>query len=689
MTSHPHNRIPELLAPAGTMEALRVVLESGADSVYIAGKLFGMRQHASWLNFSNTQLSEGIQRAHDLGKKIYIAVNNLLTSKEIRLVQRFLDLLAIEQPDAVIIQDLGILDLCRRMSFPIPLHASTMMNVHDIETARYLGELGISRIITSRDISLRQSVEIQDVTGIECEVFLHGDMCIAHSGQCLTSGILTGESSNRGKCLKPCRWQFDLVDLDDASTPLPNPQAGDYLLARKDLSLLDRIVEVAGSGIASLKIEGRTRTPDYLRFVVSTYRQALDQFARNPDTFQSSDVEFEEWHWRRIRNHSTCYTFGNPQAESIDYSGIREPRIFSIAIEQQLLRPESVEWLPLDRPYGTPPSLSVHCSSVDVAVKAVNSGADCVRMTSGAILDIDSENKEAETLKGLAQRADLGIVLDRILTPKDWEILPILINKISILGMNHVVTSHLGVIPLVKQAGLRLVGDYSLNVLNSDSFSFLLEEGFDQVSISLEANLSPAIEIPGSQPVKAECVIHGPVTGMLSEHCVINASLGSGCRVGTCRNLCGSKSFALRDRLGQLHHIITDRRCRNHILLPLDLCALEVIPQLCNAGIGCLRIEGQYYPPALISVLVDFYRRAISAFLHRQVFDFEIDEAFQKLLALSPRGLSLSSYGNQSQEVSLPGESIPDKVLITRDGTQDTLSGTVGLLGDRLLVSRD
>ncbi len=689
MTSNRTNRIPELLAPAGTMEALRVVIESGADSVYIAGKLFGMRQHASWLNFSKAQLVEAIQRAHDHGKKIYIAVNNLLTSKEMLLVQRFLDFLATRQPDAVIIQDLGLLHLCRRVSFPVPLHASTMMNVHDIQTARHLGGLGISRIITSRDIPLRQSVEIQESTGIECEVFLHGDMCIAHSGQCLTSGILAGESSNRGKCLKPCRWEFDLVDLNDASSPLPNPHQGNYLLARKDLSLLERIAEVAGSGIAALKIEGRARTPDYLRFVVSTYRQALDEYAWNPDSFQSSDSDFQEWHRRRIRNQSTCYTFGNPQAETIDYAGDREPRIFSIAIEQQPLGSESKEWFSPDLQLGPPPALTVHCSSLVAAVAAVESGADSVRVSQETLMDIDAGSKEAGVLSGLAERSDLGVVLDRILTPKDWEFLPILINKSARFGVSHIVTSHLGVVCWVKQAGLRLISDYGLNVLNNESFDFLLDEGFDQVTISLEADLSQAVRIPGFQTDKAECVIHGPLTGMLSEHCIINASLGRGCRVGTCRNLCKSGSFALQDRLGQLHQIVTDRHCRNHILLPLDLCALEVIPQLCSAGIGCLRIEGHYDQPELVSVLVECYRNALMEVFHGKFFDFEKNEAYQKLLSLSPRGFSLCHYGNRMQEVALPGNSIPEKVLITRKDSYGVPSEAVGLLADGLLFPGD
>ena len=670
MISKPEYKIPELLAPAGSKEALQAVLEAGADSVYVAGKLFGMRQHASWLNFSEEGLSEAIRMVRDYGKNIYVTVNNLLTRRELGLVERFLDFLALEQPDAVIVQDLGLIHLCRSRDFPVPLHASTMMNVYDTETASFLGELGITRVVTSRDITLRRSVQIQQESGVECEVFLHGDMCISHGGQCLTSGILTGESANRGKCLKPCRWQYEMVRLTDIGTPLANPHEGNYLLARKDLSLLEHLGAVAGSGIAALKVEGRARKPEFLRYVVSEYRRALDRYAENPESFDSQEYDLDQWKAQRIRNQSTCYTFGNPQAESIDYSGKREPRFFSIAVEQAKHRPHTAAGLATEPMFGDRPNLAVHCGSIESAAAAIDSGADCVRLDAALIRNPESASGLETLLEDCESRTEFGIVLDRVLSPTDWRFLARGLERIRRLGIDHVVTSSLPAATVIRNCGMKAVGDYGLNVFNVEALDFLVEQGFDLATLSLEMNLDQVSEIVMGRPGTAECVVHGPLTGMLTEHCLLNASFGEGREVGSCRDLCEGKSYGLRNLMGQIYPVITDLHCRNHILLPLDLCGLAIIPQLCDAGVASVRVEGRYSESTLVAAAVACYRRALDSAVEGKPVDWETEDSYRDLVELSPRGFSLGAYAGPAPEIAAPGEGLPTDLWIKQDETE-------------------
>ena len=656
-------RIPELLAPAGNREALETVLDAGADSVYVGGKLFGMRQHAAWLNFDRDQMAEAIRTVHDRGKRIYVTLNNLLTDTEIELAASFLDFLVAEKPDALIVQDWGVVGLCLgRENLPFPLHASTMMNVHDAHTARFLGGLGFTRVVASRDITLERAVELQRQSGVEFEVFLHGDMCIAHSGQCLTSGILAGESSNRGKCLKPCRWKYDLVSLEGGQIEvLPNPHEGDYLLARKDLSLLEDIPRVASSGIAALKIEGRARKPDYLRFVVSTYRRALDDYSAFAGKQVSPEIDTEEWQTRRVRNLSTCYTFGDPGAETIDFSGEREPRFFSLAIEQVAWKPRPSPLPSETRVAGEGPEIAVHCSDLEQALAAVEAGADIVRFSRSFLL----VGPDPDPLRQLADRCRLGMVLDRVLTPETWESLESLWPRLHDLGMTEVAGNTPALAPLLQHYGLRFVGDFGLNVLNPGAAEFLSGHGVGSLALSLEATLDQAVGIIRNSPLDIECVVHGPLPGMLMEHCILNAMLGDGCDPGTCLDLCGSGPYGLRDPMGQVYEIHADRDCRNFLLLPLDLCSLAAVPQLCAAGVATLRIEGSFSEPETLAWAVTCYRAAIEAAHEGRVIDWSEEDCFRQLETRSTRGFSLGSFGLSPKPVAVAGKELPTNLWLT------------------------
>ena len=205
------NTKPEVLAPAGTLEAVTDVINAGADAVYLGGKNFNMRQHRSSYNLNDSDVAEAIKVAHDSNKKLYYTLNSLMRDSQLAELRKTLSMLGELKPDAIIVQDLGVATLAREICVHLPLHASTMMNIHNTESAIALKMMGFTRVISSRDIPLHEIRRIGKDSGMEMECFIHGDMCISQSSQCYISGILFGESSNCGRCMKPCRWKWQLV----------------------------------------------------------------------------------------------------------------------------------------------------------------------------------------------------------------------------------------------------------------------------------------------------------------------------------------------------------------------------------------------------------------------------------------------------------------------------------------------
>ena len=375
---------PELLAPAGSMEAVVAVLESGADAVYVGGRNLNMRMLRPNGGLDRQQLADAIALAHKMGRKLYVTVNSLIHEGELGTVRSTLEELAALAPDAMIVQDLAVVSIAHAAGVQIPLHASTMMNIHSVESAQTLKALGFTRIVASRDIPLHEIARIGRAADIEMEVFIHGDMCVSQSSQCYASGVLFGESSNRGRCLKNCRWQWQLTPPPDAAAMMPEYSQG-YLLARKDLCMYGHSPELVHLGLASLKIEGRMRTPEFLAPLVSSYRKALDAYCADPANYQTDSDAMTDLVGRRVREFSTCLSFYNPGASSIDPTGKREPRFFSTAkAEPGATLPAEMQ---ADR--ETDMELIVHVSSSQAAQAAVDAGADAVYLGGDAFMGQD------------------------------------------------------------------------------------------------------------------------------------------------------------------------------------------------------------------------------------------------------------------------------------------------------------
>ena len=222
----------ELLAPAGTWDALEAAVEAGADAVYLGGKRFNMRMHRNKdTNFDDEMLKKAVEYTHAHGVSLYITLNNLISVEEIEPLKEYLAYLNEIKPDAILVQDFAVLEIVKEMGLDIPLHTSVMMNTHNEHAIKKLKEYGITRIVVGREMTLSELSLFKERTGLEIEYFMHGDMCISESGQCIHSGVLFGQSGNRGRCLKPCRWPYKLID-EDTNEVLDEEK---YRLALKDV----------------------------------------------------------------------------------------------------------------------------------------------------------------------------------------------------------------------------------------------------------------------------------------------------------------------------------------------------------------------------------------------------------------------------------------------------------------------
>lgn len=306
----------ELLAPAGDIEALKAAVENGADAIYIGGSMFSARQYAN--NFMEKELLEAVSYAHSRSVKIYVAVNTLVANEEINALVNYLYSLAKAQVDALIVQDLGVANLINNVLPQMELHASTQMAIHNSQGVNFLEEMGFKRCVLAREVSFENIHLIKESSSLELETFIHGALCVAYSGQCLMSSMIGGRSGNRGRCAQPCRMKYTLVN-NKGKKILDTNKTGEHLLSPKDLKMIDHIPELVEAGIASLKIEGRMKRPEYVATVVRNYRKAIDQYYTDPTNFKVSEDMHKELEQIFNRGFTTGYYFGNQGFELMSY----------------------------------------------------------------------------------------------------------------------------------------------------------------------------------------------------------------------------------------------------------------------------------------------------------------------------------------------------------------------------------
>lgn len=315
-------RKPELLIPASSLEVLKIAVMFGADAVYIGGEAFGLRAKAK--NFSMKDMEEGIAFAHEHGVKVYVTANILAHNEDLKGVREYFEELKKIKPDALIISDPGVFMIAKEVCPEIERHVSTQANNTNYGTYRFWWELGATRVVSARELSLAEIREIRAHIPEEMEIesFIHGAMCISYSGRCLLSNFFTGRDANRGACTHPCRWKYSIVEETRPGEYMPvyENERGTYIFNSKDLCMIEHIPELIDAGIDSLKIEGRMKTALYVATVARTYRRALDDYRQDPKLYEKN----MPWYLDQISNctyrqFTTGFFFGKPDENTQIY----------------------------------------------------------------------------------------------------------------------------------------------------------------------------------------------------------------------------------------------------------------------------------------------------------------------------------------------------------------------------------
>lgn len=312
---------PELLAPAGDLEKLKMAIVYGADAVYLGGEEFGLRKASK--NFTLEDIEEGIRFAHKRNKKVYVTLNIIPHNEDLIGLDEYVSELEKIGVDGVIVADPGVFSVIRRVAPNMPIHLSTQASATNYETIRFWYDLGIRRIVVARELSLDEIKEIKKKLpkDLEIEAFVHGAMCISYSGRCLLSNYMAGRDANRGECAHPCRWKYNLVEEKRPGEyfPIYENEKGTFIFNSKDLCMIKYIPELIEAGICSFKIEGRVKSQYYVATVIRAYRKAIDEFFRYKKNYVYKEEWLEEIKKASYRDFTTGFYFKKPTGDDQIY----------------------------------------------------------------------------------------------------------------------------------------------------------------------------------------------------------------------------------------------------------------------------------------------------------------------------------------------------------------------------------
>jgi putative protease len=282
---------PELLAPAGNLEKLKIAVQYGADAVFIGGQEYGLRSNAD--NFSFAEMKEGVEFAKKYGARIYVTTNIFAHNENIAGLADYILSLKETGIAGIIVADPLIIETCRQLAPEIEIHISTQQSLSNWQAAQFWKEAGATRVVLAREVGAEEIREMKEKVDVEIETFIHGAMCIAYSGRCTLSNHMTARDSNRGGCCQSCRWNYDLYELEGSNTEIALFEENDdpFAMSPKDLNLIQAIPHMIELGIDSLKIEGRMKSIHYIATVVSVYRKVIDTYCADPENF----VIKKEW----------------------------------------------------------------------------------------------------------------------------------------------------------------------------------------------------------------------------------------------------------------------------------------------------------------------------------------------------------------------------------------------------------
>lgn len=312
----------ELLAPAGDLEKLKAAIDYGADAVYLGGEAFGLRKASK--NFPLKAIADGVEYVHDRGKTLHVTLNIIPHDRDLEGVEEYIDALYQIGVDAVIVADPGMFMKVKKVAPKLPIHISTQGSVTNVETVKFWGTQGAERVVLARELSLSEIGTIISAVGKvpEIETFVHGAMCMSYSGRCLLSNYMTGRDANLGDCAQPCRYKYYLMEEKRPGQfyPIEEHEEGTFLMNSKDLCMIEYLDKMLPLGIASLKIEGRVKSAYYLATVVRSYRNAIDEYYRDPENYVFDSYWLEEIKKVSHRDFTTGFFFEKPGPDAQVYT---------------------------------------------------------------------------------------------------------------------------------------------------------------------------------------------------------------------------------------------------------------------------------------------------------------------------------------------------------------------------------
>lgn len=301
---------PELLAPAGNLEKLKIAIHYGADAVFIGGQEFGLRSNAD--NFTLEEMAEGVAFANKYGAKIYVTTNIFAHNENMDGLEEYLQGIEKAGVTGIIVADPLIIETCKQVAPSLEIHLSTQQSLSNWKAVQYWKEEGLHRVVLARETSAEEIQEMKEKVDIEIETFIHGAMCIAYSGRCTLSNHMTARDSNRGGCCQSCRWDYDLMQVEGTEVPLFEEGDAPFAMSPKDLNLITSIPKLIELGIDSLKIEGRMKSIHYVATVVTVYRKVIDAYCADPDNFEFKQEWIEELDKCANRDTASAFFEGVP-----------------------------------------------------------------------------------------------------------------------------------------------------------------------------------------------------------------------------------------------------------------------------------------------------------------------------------------------------------------------------------------
>ena len=670
----------ELLAPAGSMEALYAAVQNGADAVYLGSGIFNARQGAK--NFTPQMLTEAVKYCHVRGVAVHLTLNTLVSDREMNDVIALIRNAALSGVDAFIVQDLAVVQLCRQIAPHVPIHGSTQMSIHSLSGVLLCAAMGMTRVVLSRELGRDDIHYIAQNSPIEIEVFAHGALCMCYSGQCYLSAAIGGRSGNRGRCAQPCRQSYGYGRWENR-----------HPLSLKDNCLLPYLKELQNMGVASIKLEGRMKRPEYVATVTNVYRRVLDgepiteemlsalsaAFSRQGFTdgyyagktgqgmFGTREDKYDDAKWLSavrstyeakenplvgismkavVTEGETSLTVTDPDGRTCRVTGPGAEVARAVALTEDALRDR------LSKTGGTPYYLQDFSAVIDKGLTLSAASINALRRDAlnrltalrarrdtpalhrpartkvyaglkeipAPVVQVTTKEQITEKLikmkpaalyvplhilaedpiycHELGRRVRVAAVLPRIVRDHELERIKRDLRTVKDMGIRDALVGNLGLLMPVREMGLRIRGDYGLNIYNSQAVNLMRELELQSVTLSFEMTMPQIRDV--SKAVPCEILVYGRLPLMVTENCLTKG------RNGTCT--CNLSMGKLVDKTGAEFPIIKDGdQCRSILLNGKKLSWLDRQKDLNRLGLWGIRMYFTTESPREVDHVLDNY----------------------------------------------------------------------------------